>query len=77
MAKMETLEREITCACGIKGSAWWQETENPAHNNWKIDSTEVNIAGPFHLNGGHAESAKFTCQNCGTEAINGPVKLSR
>lgn len=77
MAKMETLERTLTCACGAAGAASWQETENPAHNNWRIDTTALNVQGPFLLKQGDAESAKFTCQNCGSEATTGPVKLAR
>lgn len=76
MAKMERLGRTLNCECGNEGFAVWSETENPAYNNWKIDSTPIAVNGDFEVEG-QAENATYTCSRCGADAVAGKVQLQR
>ena len=49
MAKRETYHAAIKCDCGNTGQAQYREVENPAHNNWNLDTKILMVPKGFSI----------------------------
>ncbi len=65
MGKRETFSGALSCACGSKGQGMYEENENPAHNNWNLETKIISVSELFSL-----KSGKISCNSCGENLKN-------
>lgn len=67
MAKREQFSTYVTCpACDKKGTASWEENENPVHGRG-YDRELIDVSIGFHLAKGQLDKSgdpKIDCDNC-------------
>jgi hypothetical protein len=60
MAKREQFTQPLRCTCGAKGSAIYEENENPMHAGGHLDTELIGVKGAFERT-----PKGFKCRKCG------------
>lgn len=62
MSKKEQFTSIITCKkCGVSGTAYWEENENPVHGGG-LDTRLLKVSGEFYISG----KSEIRCRSCGS-----------
>lgn len=71
MARRKKISTDLECPkCGRKGTARWEETENPLQHGGDLARMLISVSRGFYIDPGadRSDDAKILCDKCKVQA---------